>query len=184
MNGEHTGSAWGVTDLSVKFHLPEKLFDRALEVLCSEKVGWIKMVESPCGNRAVTVQSPLGTLKEEKEENRIERSTPPPPEPKNNARDESVTHGDACDACDAMQKQKHIPYPQKGDGRGILDCKVRIGMLFKRKPDSHWKHIEESALCEVFKRPDFHSELEDIIGAYDRKVDYLSMSVEACLTIG
>lgn len=79
MNGEQAGSAWGVSDLSVKFHLPEILFERALEVLCSEKVGWIIWVESPSSHHTLTVESPRGTLKEGKKEEKEGNGACEPP---------------------------------------------------------------------------------------------------------
>jgi hypothetical protein len=54
------GSPWGVGDLALKFRRPEKEVERALQVLCSEKVGWIIIH----GNSQVTADSPPTHLEE------------------------------------------------------------------------------------------------------------------------
>ncbi len=41
VNGESAGTPWGVDDLAVKFRRPDAEIARALEILTSEKVGWI-----------------------------------------------------------------------------------------------------------------------------------------------
>jgi hypothetical protein len=61
-DGERAGSPWGEDDLAVKFNRPQAEIKRALEVLCSQKVGWLTLyeitAESPGGNRTLTAQSP------------------------------------------------------------------------------------------------------------------------------
>ena len=57
-DGESAGSPWGVDDLALKFRRPTKEIERALQVLISEKVGWIITHESPPSNRRVTAKSP------------------------------------------------------------------------------------------------------------------------------
>lgn len=59
-DGDMAGSAWGVGDLALKFRRPEKEVERALQVLCSEKVGWIILH----GNSQLTADSPPAHLEE------------------------------------------------------------------------------------------------------------------------
>jgi hypothetical protein len=63
------GSAWGVSDLSLKFRRPEKEIERALQVLVSEKVGWI----IAHGNSAVTADSPPTHIEEKGREGKEEK---------------------------------------------------------------------------------------------------------------
>lgn len=75
VGGDQAGSAWGVDDLALKFRRPKDEIVRAMEVLSSEKVGWIICHKSPCGNNGLTADSPqthLERKKEGKEENGVE----------------------------------------------------------------------------------------------------------------
>ena len=70
-DGDKAVSGWGVEDLALKFRRPESEIARALEVLCSEKVGWIIDHENTLSHRQVTAKSPpthAEGKKEEKEE--------------------------------------------------------------------------------------------------------------------
>lgn len=87
-DGELTGSPWGPDDMAVKFRRPAKEISRALEVLSSERVGWIEVLESshsPPTHRPVTANSPPthleGKGREEKEGKGREDASlfPPPP---------------------------------------------------------------------------------------------------------
>lgn len=68
-DGDMAGSAWGVSDLSLKFRRPEKEIERALQVLVSEKVGWI----IAHGNSAVTADSPPTHIEEKGREGKEEK---------------------------------------------------------------------------------------------------------------
>jgi hypothetical protein len=76
-DGDKAGSAWGVGDLALKFRRPESEISRALQVLASEKVGWIIEHRNPQSNHEVTTYSPPTHLerierkKEEKEQNGV-----------------------------------------------------------------------------------------------------------------
>jgi len=59
VDGDHKGSPWLVDDLALKFRRPAKEIERALEILCNDKVNWMIRHES---NRPVTVKSPPGHL--------------------------------------------------------------------------------------------------------------------------
>jgi hypothetical protein len=66
-DGDKAVSGWGVEDLALKFRRPENEIARALEVLCSEKVGWIIDHENTTSHRQVTAKSPLGHVEGRKE---------------------------------------------------------------------------------------------------------------------
>jgi hypothetical protein len=59
-DGEQTGTPWGVEDLQLKFRRPEKEIKRAIQVLTSERVGWI-------ANHEVTADSPPCDIEGRKE---------------------------------------------------------------------------------------------------------------------
>ena len=69
-DGHQTGTAWTPEDLALKFRRPEIEVVMALEVLCSEKVGWMSA-------RRVPAECPSGDLegkgREEKEGKGMER---------------------------------------------------------------------------------------------------------------
>lgn len=71
--------------------------------------------------------------------------------------------------------------PPSDNGEGVLDCKSRIGEIFKRKTETAWSHFEDSTLCELYRRPDFQNELSAVVGAYERKTDFMSESVTKLL---
>ena len=66
-DGDKAVSGWGVEDLALKFRRPEIEIARALEVLCSEKVGWIINHQNTPSHRAITAQSPPTHLEGRKE---------------------------------------------------------------------------------------------------------------------
>lgn len=68
-DGDKAGSAWGVSDLALKFRRPEKEVERALQVLCCERVGWITAHD----NSLVTADSPPTHLEEKGREGKEEK---------------------------------------------------------------------------------------------------------------
>lgn len=61
-DGHQTGTAWAPDDLSIKFRRPIEEIERALEVLCSEKVGWILKHECPPTARQLPANCQTGAL--------------------------------------------------------------------------------------------------------------------------
>lgn len=83
LDGHRAGTAWAPEDLALKFHragFADKIA-RALEVLSSEKVGWLRIVQSarlvpakcPPATRDVPDQCPVSALEEKRREEK--RST-------------------------------------------------------------------------------------------------------------
>lgn len=62
-NGDMGGRPWTAQDLAMKFRRPIQEIERALEVITSDRVGW---VEDVC-HRGVTVESPSSHLERKKE---------------------------------------------------------------------------------------------------------------------
>ena len=67
-DGDLAGSPWGVEDMALKFRRPQIEVERALQVLVSEKVGWIIVH----GNSLLTADSPPAHLEEKEEKERRE----------------------------------------------------------------------------------------------------------------
>lgn len=60
-DGHRTGTSWAPLDLSLKFRRPEAEIKRALDVLCSESIGWVVLHgECPSGARPVPAECPSG----------------------------------------------------------------------------------------------------------------------------
>jgi hypothetical protein len=90
-DGHQTGTAWAPDDLAVKFRRPESEIVRALEVLSSEKVGWLVFFEVAepltltqdiiTSARPVPAKCPSSAPEEkrieEKEEKKIPSASPP-----------------------------------------------------------------------------------------------------------
>jgi hypothetical protein len=66
-DGHRAGTEWTLEDLALKFRRPETEIKRAIEVLCSEKVKWIRKVEVPaeCSPSAHPVSSECPERKKE-----------------------------------------------------------------------------------------------------------------------
>lgn len=82
-DGYKTGTAWVPEDLAIKFRRPVSEILRSIEVLTSEKVGWILVHEIPCLNdeyppttRLVPAECPSGIVKEGKKERMNEGELP------------------------------------------------------------------------------------------------------------
>ena len=58
----------------------------------------------------------------------------------------------------------------------ISQIKRRVGDLFKRDNDDPWSYAEQTAICEIAKRPRVIEELEEIEKAWVSGVPYLSTS--------
>jgi hypothetical protein len=52
-DGERTGTPWGADDLAVKFRRPIEEIQRALEFICSAKVGWMETHEITNDDKAI-----------------------------------------------------------------------------------------------------------------------------------
>lgn len=68
-DGTATGKPWGVEDLALKFRRPEKEIKRALEVLCSDNVGWLRL----SGGESAVSESPSTNLEEKRREENEEK---------------------------------------------------------------------------------------------------------------
>ena len=67
--------------------------------------------------------------------------------------------------------------PEKPQGGGIGEFKIKVGKIFQRKETDHWKQPEEFELVQVFKREDKWNELAIIENAYGRGQKFLPQSV-------
>lgn len=75
-DAKESGTPWNADDLALKFRRPAKEIEQALEVLCSEKIGWMCLH----GARPVPAECPSGALERKKEEkgNEEKEYTPSP----------------------------------------------------------------------------------------------------------
>jgi hypothetical protein len=103
-DGHQTGTAWTLDDLALKFRRPEKEIERAIEVLSSAKVGWIKTyqygenaepVECSPSARVVPAECPSGALKRREEKEEKGRETPTLEEVKTCCTENGLTESDA-----------------------------------------------------------------------------------------
>jgi hypothetical protein len=70
-DGHPGGTPWAPEDMALRWRRPLKEIERALQVLCSEGVGWMVSTECPSGAREVPGKCP-GTEQNRREEKRRE----------------------------------------------------------------------------------------------------------------
>ena len=71
--------------------------------------------------------------------------------------------------------------PTPTGGEVLHELKTRIGAIFKRLPTARWNYADETALCEVARRPGVLDELSELEMAWVSKVEFLSRSAGAML---
>jgi len=84
-DGQPTGTAWTAEDLALLWRRPVAEITRALEVLCSDRVGWMTNLEGIANQdindsaRSVPAKCPSGALEEKRIERKGNEENPPNP---------------------------------------------------------------------------------------------------------
>lgn len=150
-DGHPTGSAWTPDDLALKFRRPEVEIVRAIEVLASEKVGWLETYEVIdnqailLGAREVPGKCPPGVLEEKRREgNRIEEkegTTPSvvgarpvpvtcPPDASEEKQRELIQRTDVTAGKD--QAREVLRYLNAKSGRNFREIDVNLKLIHAR----------------------------------------------------
>jgi len=102
-DGEQAGSPWGADDMGIKFRRPVAEIQRALDFLCSPKVGWINCLENkelqPTPDVLPACSPPTPLEEKRREEKRKEGNNSPP----------SAFIKDVFDAWNTMAESVGIP---------------------------------------------------------------------------
>lgn len=179
-SGEPMVSPWGAKDLAMRFGRPVEEVERALQVLTSDRVGWIirhddkclcklclnsrqshhnLTTDSPQANHKVTSGSPPVHHEVTLEQNRTEQK----------GREQAAI------ASPASHQQVTSNSPKdETTGTPVLDdvaeAKRRIGSMFARPDDSPWSHAEEAEVANLVRtRADWKEELA-VIDCYRNTV--------------
>jgi hypothetical protein len=176
-DGESAGSPWGVSDLALKFRRPEKEVERALQVLCSEKVGWI----IAHGNSVVTADSPPTHLEEKGREEKERK------EGNGDGARVDVVLKLAAGTAQKLTVDKPPQEPSVVNLSALQQIVTRMNSIYRRPGVQRWDYDEETALVEVSKREGVLDEMAHIFYyrsqmPMDDRKRFFPQSVRALLT--
>lgn len=179
-------SAWDERDLSMKFRRPAPEIARALEVLSSERIGWITFTDvltsrSRDDHASLTSCSRLTHLEGRKEgtEGKKEISTHthsnPPPirqtpecarviEEVKKSEPETATPKAKAEAIqNIVSTIAQNAKPKTGTTGALDELKGLLSGLYHRELNDPWTYMEQHTLAEVVRRPNWRAEWDALM---------------------